>query len=379
MIWVRNTKPEHRSFAYRPPHQSIGADAQPDCGRKQNDEIKCSRFGGTFFVGLRKAGFMVVKILSIREHPSLTECANTYCRKSWSVASDYFARVLKESLCAENGLPATWLMFHGETLIGFYQLSAKEGVLEDTGGRTPWITTLFVDASRRGGWGFGELLLTHARYEAGALGYDKVYLTTDHIGYYERYGFLEIGLARFSWGRPTKLYAADALFADKNAVRYQLFDAASPLDDETRLRIAALNGHDTGGNPAVLLHFMKKLCPSALAEARGFTVTALCGEQVVGAVRLVPDEDHPLRWLLSDLRVASDFRRRGIACTLVGRGLDALRRKASGGECVCACVERENTASAALFIKLGFVKTNAPVQFTGLDFPEDAALFRMEL
>ena len=50
------------------------------------------------------------------------------------------------------------------------------------------------------------MLLDHARYEAAKLGFDKLYLTTDHIGYYEKYGFREIGLDLYDWGRPTKIY-----------------------------------------------------------------------------------------------------------------------------------------------------------------------------
>jgi len=41
---------------------------------------------------------------------------------------------------------------------------------------------------------------------AGEMGFDKVYLTSDHIQFYEKFGFIEVGLAKFTWGRPTKIY-----------------------------------------------------------------------------------------------------------------------------------------------------------------------------
>ncbi|MNN87264.1 hypothetical protein D3C81_2047940 [compost metagenome] len=53
--------------------------------------------------------------------------------------------------------------------------------------------------------------MEHARKLVGQLGYAKVYITTDHILYYEKYGFREIGLDNFEWGRPTKIYEHDTI------------------------------------------------------------------------------------------------------------------------------------------------------------------------
>ena len=49
------------------------------------------------------------------------------------------------------------------------------------------------------------------RIIAGILGYNKVYLTTDHIQFYEKFGFREIGLDKFVTGRPTKIYEVDVI------------------------------------------------------------------------------------------------------------------------------------------------------------------------
>ena len=58
---------------------------------------------------------------------------------------------------------------------------------------------------------YGKLLLEYARKEAGRLGCEVVYLTTGHIGFYEKYGFREVGLTTFTWGRPTKVYEHDTI------------------------------------------------------------------------------------------------------------------------------------------------------------------------
>jgi predicted N-acetyltransferase YhbS len=46
---------------------------------------------------------------------------------------------------------------------------------------SPWIAPLFIDKSERG-QGLGAVLMEHGGKIAGKLGYEKVYLTTDHIG-----------------------------------------------------------------------------------------------------------------------------------------------------------------------------------------------------
>jgi GNAT superfamily N-acetyltransferase len=70
---------------------------------------------------------------------------------------------------------------------------------------SPWITPLLVHPDERGNR-YGMLLLEHARKEAGKHGFNIIYLTTGEIGYYEKYGFREVGLTTFTWGRPTKVY-----------------------------------------------------------------------------------------------------------------------------------------------------------------------------
>jgi N-acetylglutamate synthase-like GNAT family acetyltransferase len=63
---------------------------------------------------------------------------------------------------------------------------------------------LFIDKSEREK-ALGSILLEHARKMAGQLGYKKVYWATDHILYYEKYGFREIGLDNFECGRHNRL------------------------------------------------------------------------------------------------------------------------------------------------------------------------------
>ncbi|MGO4268853.1 GNAT family N-acetyltransferase [Paenibacillus sp. TAF58] len=104
---------------------------------------------------------------------------------------------MEESLSTANALPLTFLMLKNDRIIGFYQMIEQEYLVRKD--LSPWIAPLFIEKSERG-QALGAVLLQHARKTAGQLGYEKVYLTTDHIRYYEMYGFREIGLSNFEWG-----------------------------------------------------------------------------------------------------------------------------------------------------------------------------------
>ncbi len=62
----------------------------------------------------------------------------------------------------------------------------------------------------------GSKLLEHGRIEAAKLGYKKVYLATDHNGYYERYGWVYIGKGIHPWGDESRIYEHDTIQSGAN-------------------------------------------------------------------------------------------------------------------------------------------------------------------
>ncbi|WNS41106.1 GNAT family N-acetyltransferase [Paenibacillus sp. MMS20-IR301] len=147
-------------------------------------------------------------IKSLLECPERRNEFAEYVKEKWPKVTKVVLPKIDESLSAEAGLPFTFLLLKNGKIIGFYQLIEQEYISRKD--LSPWISPLFIDENERGR-GLGSVLLEHARKMAGQLGYAKVYLTTDHILYYEKYGFREIGLDNFAWGRPTKIYEHDAI------------------------------------------------------------------------------------------------------------------------------------------------------------------------
>lgn len=149
-----------------------------------------------------------MEIISIKDCPGMKEALVQYCVENWPPVSKGFIRSLEESLTVAQNLPFTFLGLKDNKIVGFYQLLEQECIVHKD--KSPWISPLFIDPNERGN-ALGAVLLEHGRKTAGNLGYKKVYLTTDHIQYYEKYGFREIGLDNFEWGRPTKIYEHDTI------------------------------------------------------------------------------------------------------------------------------------------------------------------------
>ena len=157
-----------------------------------------------------------LQVLSLRDHPErMDEC--------WKLLLEHFnefaSKHPSEVLSSTEPLPQGYFMLKNDRVIGWTGLHKHEVVSGKVYGwegtikqdeilsenLSPWITPLLVHPDERRNH-YGKMLLEYARKDAGRLGFKVVYLTTNHIGYYEKYGFREVGLTMFTWGHPTKIY-----------------------------------------------------------------------------------------------------------------------------------------------------------------------------
>ncbi len=72
----------------------------------------------------------------------------------------------------------------------------------------PWICALYIDSDY---WGnsYSSLLLNKAKEDTKISGFNYLYLCTDHIGFYEKYGFHYIGQGYHPWGDESRIYKFD--------------------------------------------------------------------------------------------------------------------------------------------------------------------------
>lgn len=80
-------------------------------------------------------------------------------------------------------------LIENNVLIGFISLFKTDG--DERQDLTPWYATMYVKKEYRG-FGYSKILNSSIISEAKSLGYDKVYLKSNLINYYEKFGAIFI-------------------------------------------------------------------------------------------------------------------------------------------------------------------------------------------
>jgi GNAT superfamily N-acetyltransferase len=148
------------------------------------------------------------KIINIKESPEWLERAANYFSSRWNIDRQLYIESMTNSLSAEKAVPQWYLMLCNDEIIGGFGLIKNDFMVRTD--LCPWLCALYIEPAERGGQ-LGAKLLTHACLEAGKIGFNKVYLNTDHIGYYEKYSWRYIGDFAHKSGTNTRVYEADTM------------------------------------------------------------------------------------------------------------------------------------------------------------------------
>lgn len=141
------------------------------------------------------------RIIKIKERPDLINQAAKWFSEKWHIPSDTYKESMLDSL--HSNIPSWYAVMDKEDII------AGCGVIEnDFHNRkdlTPNICAVYVEEAYRNKGIAGEML----NYVASDLNkeMDYLYLLTDHIGFYEKYGyeFLCMALGDFD-DEPSRMY-----------------------------------------------------------------------------------------------------------------------------------------------------------------------------
>ena len=145
-----------------------------------------------------------MKLISLRQHPDFLERAIAYFQEKWpSVMPEIYDDSLRHSIDARNHLPQWYLLMDKNKIVGCAGLITNDFI--SRGDLYPWLCALFVDEEYRG-QRLSTLLIDRAKADTKAFGYSHLYLSTEHIGLYEKIGFQFIGEGYHPWNESSRIY-----------------------------------------------------------------------------------------------------------------------------------------------------------------------------
>lgn len=148
-----------------------------------------------------------MQIISIRETPTYTKRAIEYFQKNWpSVLPIIYEDSITHSIGSENPLPQWYLLESEDEVIGCAGLIPNDFISRSD--LYPWVCAVFIEEEYRGN-NLGSLLLEKAKSDAFKAGFRNLYLCTEHVGYYEKFGFKYLGQGYHPWGEESRIYGIE--------------------------------------------------------------------------------------------------------------------------------------------------------------------------
>ena len=135
-----------------------------------------------------------MKIINIKDDSDYLEEYIRLCSLEWGKSKSEsemkkYVVQKKDQILNDNKVISILGMLENDNLIGFISLFEYED--DEPKDLTPWYGTMYVKKEYRGK-GYSKILNNEILKEAKKLGYDKVYLKSELINYYEKFGAIFI-------------------------------------------------------------------------------------------------------------------------------------------------------------------------------------------
>ncbi|QDZ88526.1 GNAT family N-acetyltransferase [Priestia megaterium] len=151
-----------------------------------------------------------MQIINVKEHVEYQDKAIKYIQNKWANENTLklYEDCITHSLKTDNSLPIWYLLENTGEIIGCAGLISNDFISRMD--LWPWVCALYIEESYRG-MSLGEKLLLKIKEDTKNAGFNKLYLCTNHIGYYEKYDFSYIGDGYHPWGSSSRIYEASLI------------------------------------------------------------------------------------------------------------------------------------------------------------------------
>lgn len=144
-------------------------------------------------------------IVSVRKEQEFARTAIAYFQKQWASEESkmVYEDCIMNCLNTASPIPQWYLLYDEEKLVGCAGLVTNDFISRMD--LYPWLCALYIEEEYRGN-ACGSLLIERIKADAAEAGYQNLYLCTDHVGYYEHYGFHYIAQGYHPWGESSRIY-----------------------------------------------------------------------------------------------------------------------------------------------------------------------------
>ena len=149
-----------------------------------------------------------IRVVSVREYPERAGEIISYFQAKWACEESMmvYEDCIRSCLSTVNPLPQWYVLELEGRLVGCVGLITNDFISRMD--LYPWLCALYIEPDMRG-HALGSVLMERVKRDAAAMGFGKVYLCTDHVGYYEKYGFEYIAEGYHPWGESSRVYCAE--------------------------------------------------------------------------------------------------------------------------------------------------------------------------
>ncbi len=144
-----------------------------------------------------------MQIKSIRDCPNMIADASKWFSEKWGIPEKAYFDSMSECIMGRDAVPQWYLAVENDNIIG--GCGVIENDFHNRPDLTPNVCAVYVEPEFRC-MGVAGKLLNHACEDMKRQSIDTLYLVTDHIGFYERYGWEYLCDVVGSDGNQTRMY-----------------------------------------------------------------------------------------------------------------------------------------------------------------------------
>ena len=150
-----------------------------------------------------------ITLKKLCDYPEFCYKAANWFSQKWDIPVEAYQESIQECIEQKIGIPQWYIVLNNKD-----EIIAGAGIIEndfhDRKDLSPNLCALFVEEKYRK-QGIAKYILNFSRKDLGNMGFEKLYLVTDHTEFYEKYDWSFLTTVNDDEGNSIRMYVASTL------------------------------------------------------------------------------------------------------------------------------------------------------------------------